>query len=427
VAEQVKELPAILRSAYQQYSQDAPSMDVLNALLQQIAEASFSSIHIVIDGVDECPDRQPFKQMLLAQLNHPRTTSKIKILVSSRPEHDLRRTWANRPQFLILPRHVQPSLEVHVQKELLKLPKLLQLPLSVQVDIATSLVCRADGMFRWVQCQIDALRKTRTSRALQNALSTLPDGLFETYDRILKQIDESDHEHVIRILKWLVGSERPMTLAELAEAIAIDPTKDQFDLSDRFMDPDEVLELCGSLISVRHDRKVVLAHFSVQEYLLSNQLKQSRELAKFALNDLVSRQYISRCLLTYVYTVGLHIQQLSQHAFDESKYPLLQYAKDTPIPRFHDFIAISSWAEAHFPSDEKGYAELRNMIQYAKPPAPHKDNYMDAWFVQVILLCALMCYWNEYLGLKRTEATRIAMNATSERIGEMLVTLQLEW
>jgi hypothetical protein len=38
-----------------------------------------------------------------------------------------------------------------------------------------------------------------------------------------------------------------------------------------------------------------------------------------------------------------------------------------------------------------------------------------------------MCYWNGYLVLKRTEAIRIAMNATSERIGEMFVTLQLEW
>ncbi|KAH7071510.1 hypothetical protein BKA63DRAFT_74120 [Paraphoma chrysanthemicola] len=428
IVEQINDFPSVLRNTYQQHSHDVPSLEILRSLLHQIVKASFEPVYIIIDGIDECPNRQAIVQMVLELQSQPRASPRIKIMVSSRPEHDLQKAWVDRPHFSILPQHLQIPLEVHVQKELLKIPKLLRLDPIFQADLANGLVSRADGMFRWVQCQIDALRKARTSIALQRVLLSLPEGLFETYDRILERVDDIDQEYVLRALKWLVGSERPLSLEELAEAIAIDVSQALFDLNNRFIEPEEILELCGSLVSIRSDHKVVLAHFSVREYLTSCQLKERKPLAKFALDGVTSGQYISRCLLTYAYTVGLHIQDLDSTVLNGAQYPLLRYIYDSSASRFQDFIAMSLWTEAHFPAQAKnGYHRLKSIVQYAQPPAPYEENWEDAWAVKGVLQCALMCYWDGCLGHDRRGEIIVTGDSVSKEIGEMFVALQQEW
>jgi hypothetical protein len=91
-------------------------------------------------------------------------------------------------------------METHVRAELVKMPKLRAMPISARENLIFDLVKRAGGMFRWIQCQLDTLRKIRTPQALKYALEVLPAGLDETYDRILSSINEEDHEYVLRIL-----------------------------------------------------------------------------------------------------------------------------------------------------------------------------------------------------------------------------------
>jgi hypothetical protein len=163
----------------------------------------------VIDGVDKCPDREPLLQALHDMRISAGSTDQLRILVSSRPDYDLVKAWSLFPSFKILPKHVEQSLIVHVNNEVGKISKLRQLPTSMRISLETRLVSRADGMFRWVQCQLDGLPKVRTHRELGHAIMTLPADLFETYDRALSRIPEQDHGHVIRIFKWLVGSDIP--------------------------------------------------------------------------------------------------------------------------------------------------------------------------------------------------------------------------
>jgi hypothetical protein len=73
----------------------------------------------------------------------------------------------------------------------------------------------------------------------------------------LYRIADHDREHVIRTLTWLITSDRPLNVEELAEAIAVDPHKIQLDLADRFLDTEEIPELCSSLIALRPDGMVV--------------------------------------------------------------------------------------------------------------------------------------------------------------------------
>ena len=85
------------------------------------------------------------------------------------------------------------------------------------------------------------------------------------------------------MLNWLVGSGRPLSVEELAEAVAINPAQDWFDLTERLLDLEEIYDLCGSLIR-KANSGIVLAHFSIKGYLVSNNFANRKtRLSNFAL------------------------------------------------------------------------------------------------------------------------------------------------
>ncbi|KAJ4351397.1 uncharacterized protein N0V89_006739 [Didymosphaeria variabile] len=325
--QQLQHFPLALRELYHRRSdKEPPQLDDITSLLRDVFKEESKVTYIIIDGIDECSDRTVLLKVLRGLWEQTSNTSSIRVLLSSRPEVDIMRAFMNRPRFEILPEHVQQPLQVHVRIEIARIPKLGHLSDRDRQSLEKSLVARADGMFRWVQCQLDALQRARTIKALHEALQVLPHDLSETYDRILRNIEDCDLEYVDRALKWLVGTERPLSLAELAEAIAIDPTKNQLDDEEKLLDPHEILELCGSLVRV-HGGKVVLAHFSVKEYLLSSRLtEQEPRIAKFAQHEESSRYHVTAGLLSYAFTMGIHIQAL-QNTLEESRFPLITFAR----------------------------------------------------------------------------------------------------
>lgn len=133
------------------------------------------------------------------------------------------------------------------------------------------------------------LAKSRNLAALRKSLASLPQTLDQTYDRILTAIREEDCVYAIRILQWLTFSERPLTIEEVAEVAAIDVEGEPiFDRDEVLIDPLEALAICSSLITVTGsaekkinydgrlaDQRILsLAHYSVQEYLVSDRIKQ---------------------------------------------------------------------------------------------------------------------------------------------------------
>jgi hypothetical protein len=145
----------------------------------------------------------------------------------------------------------------------------------------------ADGRarFRWAVCQLDTLGKCRNRAMLRDALAALPPTLDKTYERILCAIADEDAMYAIRVLLWLAFSDRPLTVEEVAELVAIDVARDpSFDREEVLEDPLEVLEICSSLVTTETDsgngrlqttrQMAVLAHYSVKEYLVSNRIQR---------------------------------------------------------------------------------------------------------------------------------------------------------
>lgn len=129
--------------------------------------------------------------------------------------------------------------------------------------------------FRWAACQLDSLRECLDRETLQDALQSLPKDLNTTYARILQSIPRERKKKTIRLLQFLLYSERPLALEEAVDIIAVRPNEGQFDAQDRLPCPEEITGYCSSLISLIQASspaaatKLQLAHFSVKEYLLT--------------------------------------------------------------------------------------------------------------------------------------------------------------
>ena len=147
------------------------------------------------------------------------------------------------------------------------------------------------------------LRKCIKLDGLTKALKSLPPTLDETYERILLSIDDENRNDAFKVLQWLAFSARPVTLAEMVEALAVDFTnsRPQFDPDQRMPDPEDILVICSSLVTTSNpisamedqlkgdisngedyhrstlisgNREVKLAHFSVKEYLTGERIRQ---------------------------------------------------------------------------------------------------------------------------------------------------------
>ena len=101
-----------------------------------------------------------------------------------------------------------------------------------------------------MECQVDALKKCLTVPAVRATLSTLPPNLDATYERILGNIPPEYRNEAQRTLWFLAVSRRPLTLREVAEAVVVDIEKEVFDPENRLRDPEVLLEICSSLLTL---------------------------------------------------------------------------------------------------------------------------------------------------------------------------------
>jgi ankyrin repeat domain-containing protein 50 len=96
--------------------------------------------------------------------------------------------------------------------------------------------------------QLDSLECCRTPEDVYECLESLPEGLDETYDRILLKIKGGDSKWAVKALQCLTFSARQMTLKEVADVIAFNPDSGLHD--EKLPNPLAVLDICSSLVTI---------------------------------------------------------------------------------------------------------------------------------------------------------------------------------
>ncbi|KAF2678771.1 hypothetical protein K458DRAFT_435608 [Lentithecium fluviatile CBS 122367] len=291
-----------------------PSCESLCKVLREMIEKT-EEIWIVLDAIDECVERKgsPTEGLLLWIRDLVKLEQKnVHCLVTSRPEQDIQSEMSNL---------VSEKNRISIQSDLVNDDILAYICArvregeglkrwrdreDVQKEIEEELAHKANGMFRWVRCQIDALEVCLDYPTLRTALDSLPKTLDETYARILNTIPDSHKQPALRILQFLTFSERPLRIEEAVDALAVNVDKSpHFSPKNRMPDPQEITRYCSSLVTVvsvkgKDDLEHVqlqLAHFSVKEYLTSDRLHSS---TAHGLREAAARLSIARVCLSYL-------------------------------------------------------------------------------------------------------------------------------
>lgn len=165
------------------------------------------------------------------------------------------------------------------------------------------------------------------------ALGTLPQGLYETYDRILESVSTQEAECLRGILQWVAFAVLPLRLEDLHEATCIAADDDEeeqgSDVRYALLDPQEILSLGGALICVTSDGHVRLAHLSVRDYLVSSHIQTSRDLRKYALDPDESHACLAAACLAFLssscFADGPR-NSAEEYLLRIKRHPLLRYA-----------------------------------------------------------------------------------------------------
>ncbi|EMD37971.1 hypothetical protein CERSUDRAFT_72606 [Gelatoporia subvermispora B] len=317
-----------------------PTTASLKECLRKMLHASRRRlVYIIIDALDECPNTQiesPRNRMLkLIQDILGLCLSNVHICITSRPEPGIAEALRRlNPQSIAVDKSFEHSADIakYVKSALDTDAGFSSWSEDDKSLVVETLSEKANGIFRWVSCQLHILRDCSPAH-IKSALHTLPMTLDETYDRILDGIERNAVEHVLKLFHCLTVCRRPLSIQELAEVLAVDSASDipKLKVEWRYKDPKAtVLDMCSALVVMHPDTNLVqFAHFSVQEYLLSDRLA-SKSLKKFHIREQNAHVVIAKACLGVLlhWQIPTRAQAEDPITYADTHSPLARYSAE---------------------------------------------------------------------------------------------------
>ena len=345
------QVSTIVEELYNAYNggRSRPTIQDTCVALRRMINKITASVYMVVDALDECQDRRA----LLGGLKDIRSWNQgnLHIFVTSRRETEIENvlcTLTTDTMFLE-ESVVDGDTLTYVRYQLQHDAKLSKLSEEIPDEIEIAVVNGSNGMFRWVVCQLDAIRGSMKLGLLRKALRILPKTLDETYARILNSIPEEHVEDARRILSCLICAFRPLAIGKIAEIVAIVIEGEHYyDMESRLQEPRDNLTICSGLVSstkipgkTRPDGENIcfkglrLAHFSVKEYLTSDRTAPAQG-SRFALDECYTHELVAKLCINFLLWWG-------QEGF--RRYPQTRHEYHQILDRpFFALYAASFWS-----------------------------------------------------------------------------------
>ncbi|KAL8848571.1 MAG: hypothetical protein Q9221_006404 [Calogaya cf. arnoldii] len=229
------------------YGEDTHTLifdDLVDLVILAIGQTTLT--YILVDGLDEC-ERDARKDMSrfidrLQGLGSPTT----KIFISCRQVDQILRSLQEVPTIDLTPSALEDDIRLFVAASVNSRMASGELRIrdpDLAKNITDELVDKAHGMFLWVFFQLDDLCEAPSDALIRKTLQNLPNGLVETYDRILKKIwrDTVKRDMVRKAFMWMGCARRPLRIEELREAAGFETNQKSWD-SDMLPDADRMIE-----------------------------------------------------------------------------------------------------------------------------------------------------------------------------------------
>ena len=243
------------------------SINEVIALLMDLIENHYQNVTLILDALDEC-DAKGRLQLLEAFTTltyNPKTV--VKTLISSRNDPDIAIHFSRIPNLCITATDNADDIAKFVRKEIGQ--RLLQGKASKQIRerVERDLNSKAQGVFRWVALQVDALcdpDRVFSVEDIEYLLRELPKTLEDTYSRILDGLESlppPSREATKNLFKLLICAEYPMSVHDVLGALTILSGS-----QNTALDKASVIKMARGLITLESEnRRFIFAHLSVKE------------------------------------------------------------------------------------------------------------------------------------------------------------------
>ena len=196
-------------------------------------------------------------------------------------------------------------------------------------------------------------------------------------------------------LQWLAFSLRPLTLAEVAEAIVVRPDSGFVNAEERLRDPHDILLICSSLVILSEAGELRLAHYSVKEFLVSERIRTGPA-STFAMAAHSANRSMSETCLAHLFCSS----QLNTTANDIfGDLPLLRYSAEywyshaQNVPLQSDRVKIDTLALKLL--DPGNRVAMMYWLSIAAPDRVQRG----PWFCKNIDWIGSSLYYASYCGL----------------------------
>ena len=307
--------------------------------------ATSPTVYLLVDALDECRDRVDLLDFFkdLREWKHVN----LHAFATSRCETEIEDSLSalTTVQIALEESVVEGDILFYIERQLEQDARLSRWSQEIKSEIRTALLTGSNGMFRWVECQLDAIRKCKKPAQVRKTLRSLPATLDDTYARILANVEEDFVEDVRRILSCLICSFYPFAIEEVAETVAIVSEGDNYyDIDSRLFRSRDILTICPGLLTTARSHRttlmgdrqipieeVRLAHFSVKEYLVSERIA-AKGCAEFYIEEHLAHSLLAQLCIRYL----IHCFQTD---FCKSSDSLLMYETE-----FLDKAAFAPYA-----------------------------------------------------------------------------------
>ena len=260
---------------------------------------------LVLDGLDETSAWESSSILgrlmaIIHSLNQSQRTQHIKILVFSRPNYDIDKTFPGaNVHFLELGRdQTLNDLRTFVSAVVPDFGRENGFPESAISKIQDRILTGADGMFLWAHLAwehfkqgVTVWNRAKISSQL-DSLGQLPHGLGELYEKLLKSIDKRARAELEPAFILMCAAARPLGCDELGEMLAIESWhENSSEIDAPFAIEATLLKLCPNLFKIDLDGMVTFVHLSLKTFLLEVLLR---------LDSRVMHQYLARKCLKYI-------------------------------------------------------------------------------------------------------------------------------
>ncbi|KAJ7483657.1 hypothetical protein FB451DRAFT_1170245 [Mycena latifolia] len=263
-----KYIPPLVHSLYEHHlaRRTRPDINEFHKALDLVV-ALYPKVYFIIDALDEYPEN--YRHRFLKYLGT--LGPKVNIMMTSRPHINLDAQFPNMRTIEIhaTKEDIHKYLDTQIQNSV-RLSKHVRTRPELQDEIQSKILGNVKGMFLLAKLHIESLATKNTIKAVREALQHLPKDLQHTYDEAMERINhqtEEDRQMGMLALTWVSNAKRPLSVAELQEALAIEPDSTFLDV-DNLLDMDIILSACAGLMIVDDTVSVVrLIHYTTQDYL----------------------------------------------------------------------------------------------------------------------------------------------------------------